>query len=81
MALKTNEFILLKMIFNQDLYNAVLAKDEQKIVSILNSKYSDEMNDKAFVIPEPINIDYLYTQYHIEDEQERKSGSNYKWAL
>lgn len=79
--LKTNQFILLKMIFDAELHDAVIAKDKNKIKTILNKNYEEEVSDRMFVDPELIDTEYLYSEYLKLNEEEMTSGSDYKWAL
>ncbi|KAA9007343.1 hypothetical protein F4V43_02330 [Paenibacillus spiritus] len=64
--LDTNEFILLKALYDEDLSNAVLDKDIIRIDVILNSeKYEYEMKN-GFVDYKPINIEYVHQQHTAE---------------
>ncbi|MFD2328802.1 hypothetical protein ACFSR7_06015 [Cohnella sp. GCM10020058] len=81
MALTTNDFILLRMVFNEKLRQAVLSKNEQEVVEILHNSYPEQMGDPVFVHPERIDVDFLYDEFLKEDKEEKINGSNYNWAL
>jgi hypothetical protein len=60
--LKLNDFILLKAIYNEQLHNAVLAKDRTSIVSIVKECYIGELKD-GYVRLESIDTDRLYKEH------------------
>ncbi|MNP49101.1 hypothetical protein D3C76_1432680 [compost metagenome] len=78
--LKTNQFILLRMIFDMALYDAVMSKNKSEIEYILNSTYVEEINNRIFVDPEPIDTEYLYAEHIRQVEEEKAIGSNFNWT-
>jgi hypothetical protein len=53
--LNLNDFILLKAIFNEQLHDAVLEKDADKILGIVNKRYQFELQN-GFVQQEDLNV-------------------------
>lgn len=66
---KLNDYILLKAIFNEQLHNAVMSKDMEKIERLLKTRFAYEM--ESFVEPEPIDIERIYKEHvqNINDEE------------
>ncbi|TVY09929.1 hypothetical protein [Paenibacillus cremeus] len=69
--LKLNEFILLKAVFNEELHNAVLTKDQTKISEIVNTRYQYELNIEL----EPIDVNRLYSEH-----KKQLKNDNFDWA-
>lgn len=74
--LKLNEFILLKAIFNEQLHNAVLSKDERLIKEIVFNQYTFEV-ENGFIsnVNAEIDAEKLYKDHVYQLEHD-----DFKWA-
>lgn len=68
--LKLNDWILLKAIFNQDLHNAILEKNEARIRRVIDERYIYE-KENGFIEEEPVDLERLYKEHNenINDEE------------
>lgn len=66
--LSFNEFVLLKAICSQELSAAVLGKNEKRVLSIIEERYSFEI-ENGFVSDEELNVNTIF-EIHTEELQD-----------
>lgn len=66
LALK--DFVLLKAIFCEELSEAVLSRDEERILGILQERYSFELGN-GFVVEGSLDLNAIRTE-HLEELQD-----------
>ncbi|WP_368263212.1 hypothetical protein [Clostridium disporicum] len=72
------DFILLKSVFNNDLFNGLMSKNIEKIESILKRDYSFEL-EEGFYSDDELTEE-LVTEMVLEKSNEMQTD-NYEWAL
>lgn len=72
------DFILLKSVFNNDLFNGLMSNNIEKIESILKRDYSFEL-EEGFYSDDELTEE-LVTEMVLEKSNEMQTD-NYEWAL
>lgn len=72
------DFILLKSVFNNDLFNGLMSTNIEKIESILKRDYSFEL-EEGFYSDDELTEE-LVTEMVLEKSNEMQTD-NYEWAL
>jgi len=73
--LSKNDYVLNRAIFNEELHNAVITKDAERIESILaklNEKNTKEYDFSLFNVESVLDIDYVHDVHLIELKEEKK---------
>jgi len=76
--LSKNDYVLNRAMFNEELHNAVITKDAERIESILtklNEKNMREYDFSLFDVESVLDIDYVHDVHLIELKKE-----NFSWA-
>lgn len=77
--MKKREFVLLRMLFDMDLYNAIQKLDEIEVENIFQRKYKDEINENM------VDSLPIFSKAEIESiklkQKEEAKHDDYSWAL
>ena len=72
------EFILLKMIFNEELLNSIMAENLTQVEKIFSSSYKEEIKEKMV---DDVPLTQKDISYIKKEHLKENKADTYEWAL